>query len=178
MSFTSKSQPFAVRFKRLAVPKLDAKGKKITTKSGDTRMEPGRFPFKVKCPVGKRADYEAHWQKEGLNTTTTLDGLLNQMEKQSKEGFKADTRTAILDVEARIYTPQITLKDMIIACRADPAVVKALEEMQINVTGNHIGQPRNKDLTKAKAADFGIALAQADPDRFRAIAKELGIELD
>lgn len=177
MSFTSRQYPYSVRFRRLAVPRLDAEGEPIVNKKGERVLEPGKFTFKQKVPVGKCTDFEAHWKKEGLNPSTVLDGLLNQMEKQSKEGFKADVRANVLLVESEIYTPSITLKEMIAAVRKDPRVVKALEDMQMNVTANHIGQPRNRDVTKTQAAKVGVELLKQDPDTLKAIADKLGIDL-
>lgn len=177
MSFSSKQYPYSVRFRRMAVPRLDGDGDPIVNKKGETVMEPGKFTFKRAVPVGKRADFEAHWKKEGLNPTTVLDGLLNQMEKQSKEGFKAEVRSSVLLVEKEIYTPTLTLKQLQDACRKDPRVVKALEDMQANVTANHIGQPRNRDVTKTAASKVGQALLNADPDRLKALAEELGVDI-
>lgn len=177
MAFTSRQYPYSVRFRRMAVPKLDADGEPIVNKHGERVLEPGKFTFKSKVPVGKLADYEAHWKKEGLNPSTVLDGLLNQMEKQSKEGFKAEVRSSVLLVESELYTPSLTMKDLVAACRKDPRVVKALEDMQLNVSANHIGQPRNRDVTKTQAAKVGVELLKQDPDTLKAIAEKLGIEL-
>jgi len=177
MPFTSKLYPYSVRFRRLAIPKLDAEGEAIVNNHGERVMEPGKFVFKQKVPVGTRDDYRAHWKKEGLNPDTTEVGLLNQGEKQSKEGFKSEVRSSVLLVESEIYTPTMTLKQMVTACRKDPRVVKALEDMQLNVTANHIGQPRNRDVTKTQAAKVGVELLKQDPDTLKAIAEKLGIEL-
>lgn len=177
MAFKSKKFPFNVNFKKMFVPKLNAKGEPVITKAGETRMLPAKFEFPIEVPWGKRADYEAHWKKEGLNPESTLDGILNQDEKQSKEGFKGEVREAVLAVEALIWTPKLSPAELIAACRKDEAVLKALEDMQANVTANHIGQPRNKDVTKTMAAKVGVELLKQDPDTLKALAAELGIEL-
>lgn len=177
MAFKSKKFPFNVNFKRLFVPKTNAKGEAVVTKKGDTRMLPAKYEFMIEVPWGSRADYEAHWTKEGLNPATTLDGILNQDEKQSKEGFKGEVRDCVLAVEERLYTKSLSPAELIAACRKDPAVIKALEDMQANVTANHIGQPRNKDVTKTMAAKVGVELLKQDPETLKELAKQLGIEL-
>ena len=177
MAFKSKKFPFNVNFKRLLVPKLNAKGEAVVTKKGDTRMLPAKFDFLIEVPWGVRADYEAHWTKEGLNPATTLDGILNQDEKQSKEGFKGEVREAVLSVEELHYTKSLSPAELIAACRKDDAVIQALEDMQANVTANHIGQPRNRDVTKTLAAKVGVELLKQDPDSLKALAAQLGIEL-
>ncbi len=177
MPFTSKPYPYSVRFRRVAVPRLDAEGEPVVNSRGESVLDPGKFTFKKKVPIGTREDYRAHWKKEGLNPDTTEVGLLNQMEKQSKEGFKSEVRTSVLLVESEIYTPSTTLKEMVTACRNDPRVVKALEDMQLNVTANHIGQPRNRDVTKTQAAHVGVELLKQDPDTLKSIAAKLGIDL-
>lgn len=177
MAFKTKSYLYNVVFKRLAVPVLDGEGKPLKTRKGETRMMNPKLEFPIKVPYGKRADYEAHWKQEGLNIETTLDGILNQLEKQSKEGFKAGVREAVLAVEEKIYTPKLTLPQLTKACLDDSAVKQALEAMQANVLANHIGQPRNKDVTKTQAAQIGIELLQKDPDLLKEIAKQLGVTL-
>lgn len=177
MAFKSKSVLYNVVFQKLRMPKLDAEGKPLTDKKGHTKLMPAKFEFPVKVPVGDHADYEAYWKKEGLNPSTTLNGLLNQMEKQSKEGFKAEVRNAVIAVEAKIYKPQLTLAQLTEACRKDEGVQKALEEMQAAVTANHIGSTRSGDITKTKAAAVGVELLKQDPDTLKQIAATLGIEL-
>jgi hypothetical protein len=177
MAFKSKKFPFNVNFRRVFVPKTDAKGEPIVTKKGETRMLPAKFEFPIEVPYGSIEDFTNHWKKEGLNPDSTLTGILNQNEKQSKEGFKGEVRAAVLEVESRLYTPKLTPAELIAACRKDDAVLKALEDMQANVTANHIGQPRNKDVTKTLAAKVGVELLKQDPDTLKQLAAQLGIEL-
>lgn len=179
MSFTSKAQKYAVRLKSTRTPRLDDDGKTVTTKKGDTILDPVRFIFSQNVPIGKHADFKAYWTKEGLNTVTTLDGLLNQMEKQSKEGFKPAVRTAVLDAETSIRkaNPTDNAKQILSKITADPTVKKALAQMQTDVTANHIGATRSSDKpTRKIAAEVGVRLAELHPDKFHALAKELGID--
>lgn len=177
MAFVSKKYPFNVVFRRLRANKVDDDGKPVVNKNGESVLLPTKFDFKVGVPVGTLADYQGHWKREGLNPDTTLIGLLNQAEKQSKEGFKALVREAVLDIESELYKPSLTHAQLVTACRKDPRVVKALEDMQANVTANHIGQPRNRDVTKTLAAKVGVALLKQDAPRLKALAAELGIDL-
>lgn len=176
MSFKSKKFSFNVNFKQMFVPKLDDDGEPVVRKNGDRVLAVLKFAFEQLVPVGMTADYTAHWKAEGLNPDTTLQGILNQDEKQSKEGFKSEVRKAVLAVEASIFTPKLTPKQLLTACRQDEAVLKALEDMQANVLANHIGQPRNKDVTKSQAAAVGIALLNSDPDMLKEIAKQLNVK--
>lgn len=177
MAFKAKSYLFNVVFRKLIVPRLDDDGEPQKTRAGETRMMPAKFEFPVQVPVGTTEDFESHWTREGLNPKSTLTGILNQVEKQSKEGFKGEVRSTVLAVENEIWTPKTTLAQLTKAVSDDPRVQKALEDMQANVTANHIGQPRNKDVTKGQAAKVGVALLNADPDMLKEIAKGLGIEL-
>lgn len=181
MSFTSKAQDYAVRLRNTVTPRLNDEGKTVKDKKGATLLDPVRFIFSQKVPVGILADFQAYWKKEGLNLTTTLDGLLNQFEKQSKEGYKPLVREAVLKAEIRIRkaNPGIDAKQTLIKIAADAVVKKALAEMQTAVTSNHIGATRSSDKpTKKQAASVGVKLAELDPDSFRALAEKLGVDLD
>jgi len=177
MAFKAKSVLYNVVFHKLRVPRLDDDGNPQKDKKGQTKLMAAKFEFPVKVPVGTHADYEAYWKKEGLNPATTLDGLLNQMEKQSKEGYKAEVRSAVVAVEAKIYKPQLTLTQLTKACREDEDVQRALEEMQAAVTANHIGSTRTDGITKTKAAAVGVELLKKDPDTLKQIAATLGISI-
>lgn len=180
MSFTGKAQDYAVRLRNTFTPRLDDEGKQVTDKKGHNVLDPVRFIFKQQVPVGVLTDFQAYWKKEALNLTTTLDGLLNQFEKQSKEGYKPAVRTAVLKAETRIRkaNPTDNAKQILAKIAADAEVKKALAQMQTDVTANHIGATRSSDKpTKKQAAEVGIKLATLDPDSFRALAEKLGVEL-
>lgn len=146
----------------------------------DAEDKPVKFQLEVDIPEGNHEDFSAWWKKQGWNPARVLNRILNYLEKQSKEGFKSELRDIVVAktlelVEAGDTDPESVLS----ALRADADVVKACKEFQQACLDNHIGETKghSSGIKKAQAADVGKQLLEADPDRLRELAKELGIKL-
>ena len=146
----------------------------------DAEGKPVKFQLEVDVPEGNHEDYSAWWKKQGWNPARTLNRILNYLEKQSKEGFKGELRNIVTTkalefIEAGDTDPESVLASLL----ADADVKKASKEFQKAVLENHIGETKghSSGIKKSQAADVGKQLLEADPDRLRELAKELGITL-
>jgi hypothetical protein len=146
----------------------------------DAEGKPVKFQTEVDVPEGNHDDFSAWWKSKGWNPARTLTRILNYLEKQSKEGYKAPLRDlvtakALEIIEAGETDPEKVLKKL----HADAEVKAAVKEFQTACLDNHIGETKGSPsgIKKAAAADVGKALLEADPDRLRALAKDLGIEI-
>ena len=146
----------------------------------DAEDKPVKFQHEVDIPDGNHEDFQAYWKKQGWNPARTLNRILNYLEKQSKEGYKAALRDVVTAkalefIEAGDTDPESVLTSL----RADADVKKACKEFQQACLDNHIGETKghSSGIKKSQAADVGKQLLEADPDRLRELAQELGIKL-
>lgn len=147
---------------------------------GSDDEKPVKYTVEVDVPEGNREDFEAWWKKQGWNATRVLNRLLNYLEKQSKEGYKQELRDVVTArsqelIDDGVLDPAKHLS----ALAKDAKVRKTFESFQAQVLDNHVGATKSGPggLTKKSAAQVGKKLLEADPDRLKQLADELGIDL-
>lgn len=146
----------------------------------DDENKPVKFQVEVDIPEGNLEDFQSYWKSRNWNPARTLNRILNYLEKQSKEGYKAELRDLVTSealklIEGGDTDPASVLKKV----TANASVKKAVAEFQKLCLDNHIGETKghSSGIKKSVAADVGKQLLEADPDRLKQLAKELGIKI-
>jgi hypothetical protein len=146
-------------------------------------LKPLKFVYFIAVRVGDVTDYREHWTSRGMDEELTLRRILNTKNAHdaTETTEKGIVREIVQRVEAEIVAenPKIKPETLLKRIASNKEVQECIKAHDTAAQMFVIGDTRGADgePTKTDAAKVGKELLKQDPEKLKALAAELGIEL-
>ena len=146
--------------------------------------KPLKFVYFIAVRTGDPEDYSAHWTSRGMDAQNTLRRVLNT--KNAHDGTetteKGVVRAIVTEVEKELlerHPKGIKPEKLLASIAKDERVIQSIKDHDAAAQQFVIGDTRGADgsITKTAAAKLMQEMLLKDPDRVKALAVELGVEL-